>query len=648
MFQRALRACPIVLMSFLNLSANDFEPIPAAVWAIKEGATGAVILESRIKFNVYSIEYLYRVRIYAEGGRAAAEVEDLPTSVYGLKGRTVYPDGRQVLFNDQKDFGERFLKVGRGKVKQRHLVAPGITSDCVMELRWSEKANGLFSGLPNRYEQGLYHQWVLSKPYPIQTLVVEMPKSFPLAFALRPGLGIAPVVTEASTFKRFTLSNIPELELPPYSIQPTFNPPALVIFYQPEDLAGVSRKGPEAYWEAACKTIYKDAFEEGLDKSAAFKSLAMELTTGLEGVPSKKAAELMARLDKRINNLTLATHAEKAGLSKGFLEKLNSKDLDKAAKTGRTDEVGMQLLFFHLLKAAGIAPKVGMVVDREFNFFDWNSLNPWQFNHRLIGVDDPQGGTAWFDPTFRYATPGVVHPDYTGVPALVVDSATWKPTRGSVASLSSGLNSRRYTYALKLDEEMDEFTLKTEFGGFPEFLERLRFMALEPSDQSKELKESLTKSMKSVTIDSAEVQNASDPSKGVLWEVKGRIERESQRKRTVDPFPSMPWPLEVPSKLEAKRTGPIILPFLSTHIAISTFKVPSGWTMGEQQTLKMQNGFGRVVWLPSYDPATREAKVVLRVDVSAMSAGAMEWGAFKAYLGWIEDACRRDVELTKE
>ncbi|MBI3130418.1 MAG: hypothetical protein HYZ13_03585 [Acidobacteria bacterium] len=469
-----------------------------------------------------------------------------------------------------------------------------------------------------------------------------------MAFSLRPGLGIAPVVTEASTYKRFTLSNIPELELPPYAIQPTFNPPALVIFYQPEDLAGVSRKGPEAYWEAASQTVYKDAFEEGLDKSAAFKSLAMELTTGLEGVPSKKAAELMARLDKRIKNLTLATHAEMVSLSKGFLENLNSKDLDKATKTGRTDGEGMRLLFFHLLKSAGIIPKVGMVVDREFNFFDWNSLNPWQFNHRLIGVDDPQGGTAWFDPTCRYATPGVVHPDYTGVPALVIDSATWKPVRGTVATLGAGLNSRRFTYALTLQDEQDEFTLKTEFGGFPEFLERLRFMKLEPSEQSKELKDSLTRSMKNVTIDSAEIQNATDSTKGVLWEVKGRIERESQRKRTVDPFPSMPWPLEVPTKLEAKRTGPIILPFLMTHIAISTFKVPSGWTMGEQQTLKMQNGFGRVVWLPSYDPATREGKVVLRVDVSAMSAGAIEWGAFKAYLGWIEDACRRSVELSKE
>ncbi len=648
MFWRLPLAFSCVLFSAPLLAGDDFPPIPPEVWAIKEGKTGAVILESKIKFNGYSIEYLHRVRIYAEAGRSAAEIEDLPTSASSLKGRTIYPDGRQIKFNDKKDFAERFIQVGRGKEQKRHLVAPGITSDCVMELRWTEPANGIMAGLPNRYQRGLYHQWVLSSAHPIQSMVVEIPKTFPLAFSLRPGLGISPVVTEGATFKRFTLNNIPDLDLPPYAIQPTFNPPALVVFYQPEDLAGVSRKGVEAFWEAASTTFYKDEYEEGIDKGSAFKTLAMELTGGLEGTPSKKASELMVRLDRRIQNLSLATFAEKAALPKDFLSSLKAKDLNKAAKAGKTNAEGMRLLFFHLLKAAGIAPKVAMVVDREYNFFDWNSLNPWQFNHQVIGVGEADGTIAWFDPTCRFAAPGVVHPDYTGVPALVIDSANWKPAKGTLPPLNAELNVRKYTYSLDLEDEQDAFTLKSEFGGFPEFIERVRFMALEPAGQSKELKDALTKAIKNLTIDQAEVHNTADGSKGVEWEVKGKLERESGRKRTVDPFPAMPWPLEVPTTLETVRKGPIVMPYLSTQIAVSTFKVPKGWTMAEQQPVKAQNGFGRVFWLPSYNPTTREAKVVLRVDVAVMSSGAMEWGAFKKYLGWIEEACRRQVALEKE
>ena len=81
---------------------------------------------------------------------------------------------------------------------------------------------------------------------------------------------------------------------------------------------------------------------------------------------------------------------------------------------------------------------------------------------------------------------------------------------------------------------------------------------------------------------------------------------------------------------------------------MATVKVPKGFTMGAHQELRQQNGFGRVFWVPTYDPATGEGKVVLRVEVSAISAPASQWAAFRQFLGWIEDACRRQVTLTRE
>ena len=45
------------------------------------------------------IEYLLRLRILGESGRRAAEVAEFGEEAHSFEGRTVYPDGREVLFN---------------------------------------------------------------------------------------------------------------------------------------------------------------------------------------------------------------------------------------------------------------------------------------------------------------------------------------------------------------------------------------------------------------------------------------------------------------------------------------------------------------------------------------------------------------------
>ena len=646
--RRAFPQVPALVLSALPLLAADFAPIPPSVWAIKDGLKGAVVLEDRMKFNLHSTDYLYRVRVFAEAGREAAEIADLPATATGVKGRKVYPDGRQVAFNSRKDFAERRIETGSGEQRRTHLVAPGVTSDCVVEFMWSEPADGLLRGLPRRYFQGLYASWILSNAYPTQTLTVEVAQPFSLAWSLNPGTGRAPEVRDTLSSKQLTFRDLPGMEVPPYSLRSTLRLPTLVMFWQPDRLSGTTRDGASGYWAEAIKTYYKVDYEEDIEKGGAFKTLARELTANLPSTPRAAAVALLERLDARIANLSQATHTEAATLPKKYWDGFEAKDLAKAAKTGITNGPGMRILYYHLLKAAGLTPVLAKVPDREIALFDWYQLNPWQFSKDLIGIEEPGSDTLWFDPSLRFATPGVVHPDYTGVPALIIDTTTWKGRKGVVGGLAASANLRRYTYKLDLQEEADRFEVDSEFAGYPEFVERQRYMALESGEQSKLLKERFEKNMKNLVVEASEVKNTSNAKASVTWHLKGALERESGRKRVVDPFPGMPWPLWVPAHLEEKRTASIILPYLSTQLATATFKVPKGYAMEAHQEIRQQNAFGRVFWVPSFDAATGEGKVVLRVEVTSGSAPASQWNAFRQFLGWIEDACRRQVTLSKE
>jgi hypothetical protein len=104
----------------------------------------------------------------------------------------------------------------------------------------------------------------------------------------------------------------------------------------------------------------------------------------------------------------------------------------------------------------------------------------------------------------------------------------------------------------------------------------------------------------------------------------------------------------VPSKLDQERKTAIVLPCLSVQVGVSRFKVPVGFKPVLQEELRKENEFGRVFWVASFDQATKQVVVTLRVEVNSMSSGADHWAAFRTYLGWIESACRRQVLVVKE
>lgn len=647
-----LRTILIGIWMAVWLSAGaDWAPIPAEVWAIKDGPKGAVVLEERIRFKVREMESTYRVRIFSESGRNAAALPDLPKAAYDIKGRTVYPDGREITFDSRKDFAERKVEAGGRESSQVHMVAPGVTADCVVEVRWRERCDGYRDALPRRFTNGLYGQWRLGNAYPTRVSAVEISERMPLATSIN---GNSQWKVEAKTidgFRVFIYRDLPAVEVPPYSLQVTNGLPRLEIYWQPDPLIQAFSEGRDAYWTEAFKRIYLPDYEDSVDTGRPFKQVAAELIEGLPEPPHARATELLRRLDARIKNMSHPTAEERAALPKKFWDDYESNRLDKVAASGLASSHGMRLMFYHLLKTAGIQPKIAKVVDRDQDLFNYGRLNPWQFHHDLLGVEEAGKGVIWFDAGNRHATPGVVHPDYEGVGMLVFqtkDSKSWKPSLELLGAKPFTSNRRSYAFSLHLEDDSDRFDLQAQFGGYPEYAERYRYLPLEPKEQSRVLKEQFEKNRKSLTISRAEVKDATVPFRPVSWVISGSLERESGRRREVEPFPGMTWPLWVPDQLDATRTTSIVLPYLFTHAAVSSFEVPKGYRFDPPAELFHQNEFGTVLWASDYDPQTRKVTVRLDAHVVSLNLGASHWSAFREFLGWIQEACQRTVVLAKE
>ena len=172
-------------------------------------------------------------------------------------------------------------------------------------------------------------------------------------------------------------------------------------------------------------------------------------------------------------------------------------------------------------------------------------------------------------------------------------------------------------------------------------------MKLEPAEQSRKLKEELEKGLTGAEVTRAQVNNAQTADQNLEWTAEGRIEADSERRRTVRPFPAMPWPIWVaPSELASTRTVPIVVPFLQVHAAQSTVRYPSGYRLITGGPVQHASPFGSVSLTMKETPSAVEA--LLRVEINKLFLTADAYGSFKDFLASIQDACGRTFILERE
>lgn len=648
-----------VVMTAHEATAAAWKPIPAEVWAMKEdaapGAPGAIVLEDKYGIERSKLIRTFRVRILADRGREAASLLLFLGDAPRIEGRTCYPDGKSIEFDSLKDFQVKSkIETSRWEAKRTVVIPPGINGDCVFEARWEEPQLGFRS---SRYIQ------YLSSKFPVRQAVIEIARDVRRSYMVMPGKGVRSKVIDEAQFRRFVLLDLPPEQNVPFGLKTVLDLPRIVVFDR--QVARGFTKGaaeeqdPRAranlFWSEHAAQDLRPAFERGWHTGDAYNTLQETLFKDLPATPHARASALLMRLNARIRNFDQSTFVEMSA-DKGihsysdWLDYWNMRkswNLNVIAELGVTTRYGMQSMYYYLLRESGIKPLLCLVADRNLLLFDYNVLDTNQYSHYLIGVEESGKGILWLDPTLRFASPGLIPPEYQGTSAVLIDTGTWKAAPYTLPVQSALANQRLFQYQVSLDDDGESFSATAEFSGLPDYLARNRLRPLDGPGQNRLLREDLEHASKYLALTKAEVLHAQDPYHNLSWKVEGHCEFDSSGGREVHPFPALPEPLEIPDAFPGLRFEPILLPYRSTLLAVSRFNLPPGYRCAPISPLLRQNRFGSVNWLAALETqdGVSSVRVVLRVDVTGFFEKAEAYDDLRAFCGWIKESLEKTIRL---
>jgi hypothetical protein len=646
-------ACAVISLIFAPAAwaeAPSATPIPPEVWNLKEAdsqGTGAIILERRLALDSENFEYYYLIRIVNEAGKGAIPFLRLSDFAEDVWGRTLTRSGETFKLDPKKDVLVKTTFEGwGGRVGEKVVVPPGLTSDCVVEIHWRDPQVFSRPGWWYEVERGTTII-PLALPYPIRKEVVSLPERFSYAWRIKGG----PVEPErtGTSLKVFTYKDVPAAQDLPFSLYWTRNLPKLTLYHVPVEMKSYVDQDPDTFWATAGKAYYRDIFSH-VSAGGRYRDWAVEVLKNLPATPQAAAYELALRLDSRIKNLSTPTYQEKAAIGReASRQRVHPKDLDETVATGRTNADGMVHLYLRLLADAHLAAQVLFVADRNKNFLDRAFRDVAQYHDILVGVPEAGKPVFWVDPGMRLATPGLIDAAYQGTQALSYDLATWKPEFITVPIQAPRFNLSRYACRLEIGEDADHSSVEASFLGYPEHQERLRYLALEPAAQTKLLKETLEGRDRNLQVGKTEVLHALEPRENLVWRAEVSREREPGRRLSVQPFPMVPWPFEAPKAWAATRQDTIVMPHLGILLATATFKVPQGYHLLPATPVDTKTFFGAVHWVQSQSETKDgpEGKVILRVDVETLLGGPDRYEALKTFTAAVSEAMNRLVVLEK-
>lgn len=639
--RRFLKPILMVLCS-VCLRAGGWTPIPAHVWALKEdavaGGKGAVVVHERIRYGAKHIEYEYQARIFREAGKVCAQFDSLPIDATLLEGRTVYPDGREVLFNSAKDMMSVSLKDASGESKTKILEPPGLSADCVVELRY--KINPFLW----RTFWGEFRRWIL-KPVPSLEFQLELESMLPTATLMEFGK-FKPEIKRETGVRTYTFRNLPARESAPFLQRTLLEEPMLAVYSDPEALREARRKGPSAFWETLGQEHIRRWYTDDVAKGWSWNGFAKEILAGLpEGDNQVKASEILLRLKERMANAGELTFQEQEKFGKAIREeKANSNSLSDAVKRGWATGRGMYLLAFQLFQDAGLRPRIVYVADRFDRLVQGSNCNIFQFNHLLLGIDVDRKPLLCLDPEDRTLPNGAVLGKFQGTLAMEVLSDSWSMVPVAVPEMKASQNLHHYSFKHSLSEGKWELRFDGDFQGLPERAERDNYFKLSPLAQEDFLKKSFEASHKDWVVKKTQVLDATSLRKPLRLSVTAEREYEDGRRIEISPFPGMPSALYIPDDLAPTRQVPISFTYAFTQKAEATITLPEGYKLIPVSGVDQENYFGRVRWEAKPDPASPSTvRVTFEVELAERTANEHAYATLLQFFGWLRDAQRRSV-----
>jgi hypothetical protein len=616
---------------------------------------GAQILEERISFRRKEFEHCKRIRILNRAGRTSLELDSYDLKAGSLEARVIQPDGKETTYDPARDALLKKVVIGGTTLEYRTPTLPGLSDNCIVDIRWKEPLVNELQVMPARY--GLSHEWRLANPFPTTTIQIEFPKSALASHRVISTEGNRAEVSSEEGTLRYTFRNIPAHKPVPFALRAQAPVPRLQIWYPRPGIFAPTELGKEILdWKKLGQTYLK-YYEQGANRRPvkagdAFSAMAEAALKSAPAGTHAKAAHILDFLESSILNTSTPTHEERARRTKSVEEEsVDPADLDQAVQRGRTNAAGMAYLYYHLLKRAGIQPLLLLVTSRHSRLFDPYRPDGYQLDTVVMAIQSEEGGMLWVHPARRYFPAGVLDADFQGTRGLLIN-----PTNGStqvvqVPVQGSMTNRAAYRYSLGVGGEGVKFSFQAGFTGLPEYRLRSTCMRLQGPEQAAYLKEELEGVARGqgLVISSAGVENATSPKLNLLWTASGSMEIDEGRRRTFDPFPALPMPISAPDEWPDTRTQPIVLPYCMAFGASSRIELPEGVTLRAEDPIQESNSVGQVRWALSKVGGGngRTWEVAFTVTISKAILAESEYDATRAFLKWVTEGRARKLVLEK-
>jgi len=671
MMRNVMMALALALVCSSTLFA-ELPPISPNAWDVSEGetqGTGAILLERTLRIGSLSVEHFYLIRVLSERGKATVEFPGFSPSSK-IEGRCVTREGLETKFNTSSDFQTKaLLERDQASLNRKVVIPPGLTSDCVVQVAWSEPAFYVAVGgwMDYRVTDQIYS---LASRIPSRRVELEIRPNLGWAYDLQVGT-TRPKILE----NRIAIFNdLPAYEWIPFSEDGAKDNPRIVLYQGPQVFMKEASQGEHLFWLAVANGYWRPYYEGKYTFGKVWGGFSEDMRRDLPAGRQEAALEIHRRLMGRIRDIRRLTAEESLALPKKEAErKIDPRDFDTALRTGLTNSDGIFLLYWVLLGQAGIDVKPVRVVDRSIRTFRKKQCNLAQFSATLYMVDEPGRPPIFLDPLRRRTDPSLIHPDYQGTEAMAFippgasGSQIELPPGSSAASLAQKLgpgfwgtrvvkipfqsgeqNLRTTDILIRVNPDRDDISIATKSTGMDEWRERDRWWDLLPEERNRRLKESLAQLDRSIQVERAVVGGMTkSPAE---WFTEASRERDASRHLEVQPFPLMRPPLELPGDLPTQRKEPILLPWVGTREIKSVITLPAGYRLGELSEFKRSNAFGDIAWTitPSSGKVPAEVLVCYRVATKRLISEPVAYPQLKEFLSWVRESFERTLVLSRE
>jgi len=514
-----------------------------------------------LRFGTAWTHYM-RIKIFTDRGRESQSTVTLSaysfrgaTSFSDIAGRTIRPDGTILELKSDAVFDRVLGEAGGLKLQSKSFALPGVEVGSIIEFRWREMRllrdyKRLYFQLDIPIREVRYH----IKPYPGAPMRYQPFQLQHTAFNWEHG------------FYTASASNIPAFHAEPM-MPPEDELISWMLIYYTAD----RKFQPDEYWKALGKEAYMLMFPL-VKPSDAIKNAAQTII-GDASTPDKKLMRLVNYCRTSIQKITDETAdltAEQRASAK------RNKSPGETLKQGIGTGEDVNLLFASLAMAAGFDVHLAMASDRSDKFFDKNFLDPYFLPAFNIAV---RVGDNWqfFDPAFRFVTPGMLRWQLEGSAALLLDPKEPRLVETPMSGPEKSIIRRAAKLRLSNDGTL-EGDVELAYTGHSGAAEKNALAA----DSLEKTIERLTKAIKdrlgTAEVSSVKIENLTDPLNPLRYsyhvKVPGYAERAGRRL------------LLQPAYFQ--RSLPAVFPG-STRIHPIYFKYP--WSEEDEVTIETPAGF---------------------------------------------------------